>query len=74
MLDSSGEVRYDFSKLPKAAYFSATVLPGQDGKLWKFEDCSGKKALLTVPPWLARNAEGLLLPREVVERDRPSVH
>jgi hypothetical protein len=69
MLDSAGEVRCDFTKLPETAYFSVAVPPGQDGTLWKFDSCRGKRALLTVPPWLARNAESLLLPREVVERD-----
>ena len=69
LLDSEGQVRCDFSKLPQPSYFAADVPAGQDGTLWKFDACRGRKALLTVPPWLARNAESLLLPREVVERD-----
>jgi len=45
------------------------VPPGEDGKLWRFEQCSGDRMLMTVPPYLARSAEELLLPKEVVDRD-----
>ncbi len=42
---------------------------GRDGALWKFEDCQGQRLLMTVPPFLARGAEELLLPAEVVDAD-----
>lgn len=67
--DSAGAIRCDFSKLPKQTYFAIDVPAGQDGTLWKFEGCNGRGTLLNVPPWMATNAENLLLPREVVERD-----
>jgi len=72
--DSAGESHCDFSKLPQEAYFSVVVPEGQDGKLWKFDGCFGNKFLLTVPPWVACNAESLLLPREVLERDSQVDH
>ena len=50
-------------------YFSVPVGAGEDGKLWKFEFTSGRRVLLTVPPQMARSAEELLLPEEVVGKD-----
>ena len=66
-LDGAGKKVYAFDK--KAAYFSVPVPAGQDGKLWKFQNSTGQRLLMTVPPCLARNERELLLPREVVERD-----
>lgn len=49
-----------------AGYWSVPVSEGQDGKVWRFDNCLGKRALMTVPPYVARRASELLLPREVV--------
>ncbi len=65
----SGGVAHTFDKKP--GFFSVPVGAGEDGKLWKFERCAGDKLLMTVPPFLARSAAELLLPREVVEKDSP---
>jgi hypothetical protein len=46
-----------------------SVPDGQDGQLWRFRYARGPVRLLTVPPYLARSGDELLLPREVVERD-----
>jgi hypothetical protein len=67
LLDGAGKTVHTFD--PKAAYFSIPVPAGQDGKLWKFQNSTGQRLLMTVPPCLARNERELLLPREVVERD-----
>jgi len=67
LLDGSGKKVHTFDK--KASYFSIPVPAGQDGKLWKFQNSTGQRLLMTVPPCLARNECELLLPREVVERD-----
>jgi hypothetical protein len=64
--DGGGKVVFTFTKND---YFNVPVPPGQDGTLWKFENSLGSRLLMTVPPYLARNGEELLLPREVVERD-----
>jgi len=64
---ASGAVALKFEEKP--GYFNVPVPEGEDGKLWKFEQCAGDKTLMTVPPFLARSAGELLLPREVVERD-----
>jgi hypothetical protein len=48
--------------------FSIPVPPGQDGKVWKINRAA-RVLLMTVPPFLARSAEELLVPREVVEAD-----
>jgi hypothetical protein len=53
----------------KPGFFSVPVPAGEDGRLWRFEGCAGDRMLMTVPPFLARSASELLLPREVVERD-----
>jgi len=76
--DSAGNVVFEFSqiteKLPPdskigTAYFQVPVPPGMDGGLWKMEGIAQQRNLLTVPPYYARSAEELLLPKEVVERD-----
>ena len=45
---------------------------GADGKLWRIDATLGKATfmLMTVPPYMARNAQELLLPKEVVDADR----
>jgi hypothetical protein len=67
--DSSGQKVFTFADRPD--YFSVPVAAGQDGRLWKFVSCLGKRILLTVPPYLARDSQELLLPAEVVEADKP---
>lgn len=63
-------VRFSFKEEMKGAgYFQIDVPKGDDGKLWKFSRVLGLRLLMTVPPYLARNADELLLPVEVVERD-----
>ncbi len=54
-------------------YFHAPVPEGQDGQLWTLKGSlyKGRFMLMTVPPYLARNAGELLLPREVVDADAP---
>ena len=53
----------------KPGYFSVPVEMGQDGKLWQFANTAGQRQLLTVPPYLARSPQELLLPREVIEAE-----
>jgi proteasome lid subunit RPN8/RPN11 len=69
LCDSASAKAHVFPKQP--GYFSVPVRPGQDGKLWKFENSVGQRLLLTVPPYLARSPRELLLPAEVVARDAP---
>ena len=68
LLDPAGKLAHTFSR--EAGYFRIPVPEGQDGKLWKFDRSVGKRILMTVPPYLARNEKELLLPAEVIERDR----
>lgn len=65
--DGSGKTVHTFDGKP--GYYSVPVPPGEAGTLWSFHQCAGDKTLMTVPPFLARNREELLLPREVVEKD-----
>jgi len=67
--DGSGKLVHEFATTGGDQYFGIPVAPGQDGKLWKFEQSAGRRVLLTVPPYFARSADELLLPREVVEAD-----
>lgn len=71
LLDADGREVLDFGKAEEG-WFKAPVPPGQDGRLWKFENAVGQRLLMTVPPYLARRAEELLLPAEVVEADAPT--
>ena len=77
MMDDTGAVVFEFNQLKeeieknKSAYFMVPVPAGRDGTLWKMDIC-GWRTLYTVPPYYARSAEELLLPREVVDRDAKS--
>ena len=64
--DPSGKTVHRFDDAP--SYFSIPVPAGSDAQLWCFHHGNGRRLLMTVPPYLARNAKELLLPREVVER------
>ena len=64
---AAGETVFVFGRMEQADYFSIPAPEGQDGTLWKFEDCTGARMLLTVPPYLAASANDLLLPQEVVD-------
>lgn len=68
ILDGSGKEVFSFSKLLSFSYFSVNVPEGQDGKLWMFSGCNGRKILLNVPPYLAPSAEKLLLPEEIIKK------
>jgi hypothetical protein len=70
MHDGEGNGVFDFGTMEEPGYFSVPVPEGQDGRLWRFENCTGSRMLMTVPPYLARSGKELLLPREVVEADR----
>jgi hypothetical protein len=70
LLDGSGNTVWSFEDMDEPDYFQVTVAEGQDATLWRFENCSGSRMLLTVPPYLAPTPSALLLPREVVEADR----
>lgn len=71
MRNADNETVLDFSDMSAPGYFDVPVPPGQDGKLWMLRRCKGKRMLMTVPPSLARSADELLLPREVVQKDAP---
>lgn len=68
LLDGDGKEVFDFAKADEG-WFNVKVPPGQDGRLWKFENSLGQRLLMTVPPYLARRSEDLLLPAEIVEAD-----
>jgi len=67
--DGSPKPIFTFTKeeFEKGGYFNIPVPPGQDGKLWQFVSSNGPRLLMTVPPYLARSGDELLLPKEVVE-------
>jgi hypothetical protein len=64
LVDASGKATATLPADP--GMFSVPVPPGQDGKLWRI-DRAAKVLLMTVPPYLARSADEMLLPREVVD-------
>ena len=66
--DSSGRVLYTFDG-KRARLFVIPVPEGQAGMVWRMQTMYAK-LLLTVPSALARSPQELLLPEEVVERDR----
>lgn len=70
LLNASGQVALTMTGL-NPEYWSVAVPAGQDGKLWCLSNVSGKVMPMTVPPYLARSAQELLLPREVIQADSP---
>jgi hypothetical protein len=71
VLDGNGKKVFEFTrdKFNNGGYFNIPVAPGQDGKLWEFTSSAGPRYLMTVPPYLTRSAEELMLPGEVVKAD-----
>lgn len=67
--DAGGQVRLTLDG-QEPGYHALPVRPGQDGHLWQLRNCAGQVRLLTVPPCLARRADELLLPAEVVRAAR----
>ncbi len=65
ILDGKGKLVHTFEDKP--GYFRVPVQEGKDGTLWKFENSVGQRLLMTVPPGLARSAEELLVPAELIE-------
>jgi hypothetical protein len=68
LLAPDGSELLDFGQV-EDGFFNVDVPSGADGALWKFEHNVGQRLLMTVPPYLARRGEELLLPREVVDAD-----
>ena len=64
-----GQVALSFDKAVSNNFWSVPVAPGQDGKLWMLSQINGQVKLMTVPPYLARSADEMLVPREVLNRD-----
>ena len=64
ILNADGKKVFTFGD---GGFFNVPVKAGQDGRLWKFNSNSGKRILMTVPPYIARSEEELLLPREVIK-------
>ena len=69
VLNPQGKRVFSFDELPGSGHFSVPVPDGEDGALWKMEEVSGARLLMTVPPCFAKTVEALLLPKEVVEAD-----
>jgi hypothetical protein len=64
-----GDGREALRFAPQAGYFQVAVPAGQDGRFWRVDRFVGRMFLLTVPPFVARSPQELLLPKEVVEAD-----
>jgi len=60
-----GRAAFEFPK--REGFFRIPVPEGQDGKLWRLRQIGGGVYLMTVPPFLARSAEEMLLPKELVK-------
>ena len=69
LYDSQGRQVLDFNKT-SADYVCIDVPDGQDGRLWSVRKLAGRFRLLNVPPYAAARVTDLLLPRDVLERDR----
>jgi hypothetical protein len=70
VLDGSGNKVFTFDTGESRNYWSVPVPSGQDGKLWRLDNIAGQVMLMTVPPYLARSAEEMMVPAEVLKTDR----
>jgi hypothetical protein len=68
LIDPNGAVA--LVNIVKDSYFNHEVPQGQDGKIWKINNCNPVCYLMTVPPQAALRPSQLLLPREVVDKDQ----
>ena len=61
----------DWQGEDNTGYFNIPVQEGEDGTLWRVY-CNKRFTLrlMSVPPYLARNERELMLPEEVVEKDK----
>ncbi len=50
-------------KTSGGGFLSTKVPKGMDDRLWKFSNAAGKICLLNVPPFLAKSAEELVIPK-----------
>ena len=71
IFDNEGNAYTDWrNEEENEGYFNIPVADGRDGSLWKIEsDRAIRLRLMTVPPYVARNADELLLPAEVLDPD-----
>lgn len=51
-------------------YQSFQIQDGMDGKIWHLQNVSGRLGLMTVPPYIAAEPAALLLPEEIVIKDK----
>lgn len=66
--NAAGETVFDFAPLKQAGYFSVPVPNGLAGTWCRLVDAIGVKLFMTVPPYLARSADELLVPEMVLSR------
>ncbi len=57
-------------RIDQSGYFTIDVPPGDDGQAWSIQSAMGGVILMTVPPFVAGSPQELLLPDEIVEKDR----
>ncbi len=64
--DEDGVAILDFTKFAGPGYFSIKVSEAREGRVWKISGFRNraKKLLMTVPPYAARSASELLIPKE----------
>lgn len=62
-----GGVAFRFPEMAGAGYFQVPVPAGHDRAVWMLRQSSGKRLLMTVPPYLSLSPETLLVPKETVQ-------
>jgi hypothetical protein len=68
-----GQIIYEFKKVSAPDFFDIPVRPSSQLRVFRLENASGKKLFMTVPPFLSRTPQELLIPSEVAKTpDSPS--
>lgn len=69
VVTGGGKVIYDFSVMNGPGYFSIDVPEGKANACWSFQGVKGRRLLMTVPTYLARFPDELMIPRETQTKE-----
>ena len=65
--NETDQIIYEFKKLAAPDFFDIPIRPSPQVRVFRLENASGKKLFMTVPPFLSRTPQELLIPSEVAK-------
>ena len=70
--NETDQIIYEFKKLAAPDFFDIPIRPSPQVRVFRLENASGKKLFMTVPPFLSRTPQELLIPSEVAKTPESS--